>query len=168
MKKYLIKGLLAAVIILVYFTGWRAVREFVTSVSIIPQIEYAMAHCDEYLQYDVVKPTSLRIYQYDWEREEYDVYSYTTPAGFYLLAGLVFIFLLNGTKIYYLLLAGYHAGFWIISTLTLLPGFCIHPVFLHITFLGIQYLTPFVTFMILLLLISPGMKKTFSTPKRQE
>lgn len=164
MNVYLKKGLLAAVIILVYFTAWKAFRGFVTSVSIIPQIEYAIANCDEYLQYDVVKPTSLRIWQYNREREEYDVYSYTTPAGFYLLMGLLVILLLNGTKIYYLLLTGYHAGFWIISTLTIIPGFCIHPVFLHITFLGIKYLTPFVTFMILIMLISPGMKKTFNTP----
>jgi hypothetical protein len=163
MKGYLKKGGVAVLIILIYFTAWRGIRGFVTSTAVIPQIEYAVLHCDEYLQYDVVKPTSLRIWQYNREAQEYNIYSYTTPAGFYLLAGVLVILLLNGTKIYYLLLAGYHGGFWLVSTLTILPGFCIHPLFLHITYLGIKYLTPFVTFMILIMLISPGMKKTFNT-----
>lgn len=162
MKEYLKKGIIILVAILVYFTAWRAIRSFVTAVSIIPQIEYAISSCNEYLQYEQVKPTSLRIYLYDWERKVYDVYSYTTPAGFYLLAGLLILIWFNSSSMYYLFLVGYHMVFWVLSTVTLLPGLCVHPVFLHLTFLGIQYLNSFITFAILIILISPGMRKTFS------
>lgn len=153
------RGLISIVIILIYFTGWKGIRGFVTSGLVVPQIEYAITSCDETIAYNQSKSTSLFIYLLDREKNEYETFGYVSPAGFYLLFGLVFIVLMGGGKFYYYSLFGFHGLFWALSTATILPGLCYHPVFLHFTFVGIKYFTPFFTFLILILLISPRLKR---------
>lgn len=158
--------LISLLIVLVYFTIWKEIREYVTSNMIVPQIEYAISNCDDTIAFDESKSTSLFIHLLDRERNEYDTYGYISPAGFYLLFGLVFIVILGGSRFYYYLLSGFHAFFWILSSVTILPGLCYHPLFLHLTFAGIKYFTPFVTFLILILLISPNLKRRFGNPEK--
>lgn len=163
MNKYLKRGLISIVIVFIYFTAWRNFRSFVTSSAVIPQIEYAILNCDDTIAYDEAsKSTSLFIYLLDKESNEYETYGYVTPAGFYLLFGLVFIVLFGGGRFYYYLLFGFHGLFWILSVASMFPALCYHSAFLHLTVLGIKYLTPFITFLILILLISPGLKERLS------
>lgn len=164
MNIYVKRVLICLVIILVYFTIWRSVRVFVTTHAIIPQIEYATTNCDETIAYERSKSTSVFIYLVDREKNEYETFGYVSPAGFYLMFGLVFIILLGGGRFYSYLLVGYHGLFWVLSVAFILPGLCYHPVFLHLTVLGIKYFTPFITFLILILLVSPDLKKKLDVP----
>ena len=166
MNVYLKRILISLAIIIIYFTAWRSVRRFVTSQAIIPQIEYAISSCDETIAYDQSKSTSLFIYILDHEKNEYETFGYVSPAGFYLLFGLIVIVLMGGDRFYYSLLLGFHAIFWILSTITISPGLCTHSAFLHITVVGIKYFTPFVTYLILILLISPGLKRRFDVQNK--
>ncbi|WP_234571636.1 hypothetical protein [Rhodohalobacter sp. 614A] len=159
MNQYVKRGLISIFIVVIYFTAWKGIRSFVTSTTIIPQIEYAISNCDDTIAYErSAKSTSLFIYLLDREANEYETYGYVTPAGFYLLFGLIFIVLLGGGRFYYYLLFGFHALFWILSTAAIFPALCYHSAFLHFTVLGIKYFTPFITFLILILLISPDLK----------
>lgn len=159
MNIYVKRVLISLTLILVYFTLWKSVRSFVTTNAIIPQIEYAAANCDETITYERSKSTSVFIYLLDREKNEYESFGYVSPAGFYLMFGLVFIVMLGGGRFYYSLLFGYHGLFWMLSIAVMLPGLCYHPVFLHLVVLGIKYFSPFITFLILILLVSPDLKK---------
>lgn len=166
MNFYIKRVLISLLIVAAYFTVWRTVRGFVTSEAIIPQIEYAISTCDDTIAYDQSKSTSLFIYLLDRGKNEYETFGYVSPAGFYLLFGVLVIVLMGGGKFYYYLLFGFHALFWILSTATILPGLCSTPVFLHITVAGIKYFTPFITYLILILLISPNLKKRLNVQSR--
>jgi len=144
---------------LLYFFIWRDVRGIVTQYIVLPQIEYAQEHCSDVIHFDVIKPTSLRIHLLDEKIDEYYTFSYTAPAGFYLLMGLVLVILLNGRKIHFQLLLGFHFVFWILSTVSIYPGLCVHSFFMHFTNLGIKYFTPFVTFIVIILVVSPKFRK---------
>lgn len=159
MKTYLTRALLILIVILIYFFMWRDVRGLVTQYVVVPQIEYSQTNCDQIIHYDIHKPTSLRIHLYDYEIEDYVTFSYTTPAGFYLLMGLVFIIFLNGYKIHYQLLIGFHFIFWFLSSISIYPGLCLNMIFLHFTNLGIKYFTPFATFIIIIMILSPHLQK---------
>lgn len=164
MNVYIKKILIFFLVIIAYFTIWKSIRGFVTSQMVEPQIEYAISNCDNTIAYDRLKSTSLQIHLLDKEKNEYETYGYTAPAGFYLLFGLVFIVLLGGSRFYYYLLIGFHSLFWFLSTITIIPGLCYHSAFIHFTFAGIKYITPFVTFLILILLISPNLKERLDVP----
>ncbi len=168
MKILLKRILYTAGIVLFYFTVWSGVRGFVTTYTVLPQVEFAKEYCGKTIYVDQNRPTSSIIHVYNDRSLEYDTIYYTTPAGFYLLFGLVFVVLVGGGIIYYKILLGYHLGFWAISILTMTPGFCIHPVFLHISNLGIIYLTPFVTFLVIIFLMSPKLVEKFKDPSRQK
>lgn len=165
MKTMAKRLLVVLLIVLIYFTVWRGVRGFVTQSVIIPQIEYAISHCDDTIHYHPERSTSVYIHLLNAEQTEYETFGYISPGGFYLLFGLVFIVLLGGGKIYYLLLFGYHLAFWILSTASILPGLCWHRAFIHVTFAGITYFTPFVTFLIIILMISPKLVSRFRLEK---
>lgn len=159
MNRYLKRGLISLLVIIVYFTVWKEIRGFVTSLAIVPQIEYAITSCDDTIEYNrTPKSTSIFIYLPDREQNEYERYGYVAPAGFYLLFGLVFIVMAGGAKLTYYLLFGFHGIFWILSSILILPGLCIHPLFLHLAVIGSKYFTPFITFMILILLVSPDLR----------
>lgn len=167
MNVYLKRALISLLIVVAYFTIWRMVRGFVTSHAVIPQIEYAISTCDDTISYEQSKSTSLFIYLLDREKNEYETFGYVSPAGFYLLFGLVIIVVMGGGRFYYFLLLSFHALFWILSTATILPGLCSTPVFLHITVAGIKYITPFITYLILILLISPNLRKKLNVQSRK-
>lgn len=159
MNVYIKRVFICALIVVAYFTLWKSVRGLVTTHIVVPQIEYAISNCDETIAYDQLKSTSLLIHILDREKNEYVTHGYTAPAGFYLLFGLVFIILSGGDKLYYYLLLGFHIVFWLISSATVWFGLCYESLFIHFTFAGIKYLTPFFTFLILILLISPNLQK---------
>ena len=159
MKVYLKRAIISIIIVVAYFAIWKSVRGLVTTEVVVPQIEYAITNCDDTIAFDQLKPTSLLIHVLDHEENEYVTYGYTAPAGFYFLFGLVFIVLLGGNKIYYYLHFGFHGLFWIFSTATIIPGLCYQSIFFHLTYSGIKYFTPFFTFLILILMISPNLKK---------
>ena len=157
--------LIICLIVLIYFTIWRSVRGFVTQNAVVPQIEYAIANCDETISYQQSRATSLYLFLLDREKNEYETFGYVSPAGFYLLFGLLFIVMMGGSRIFYFFLFGFHFLFWILSTATILPGLCFHRIFLHITFAGVSYFTPFFTFLIIILLISPKLLHKFGLEK---
>lgn len=160
MITYVKRGLVSLLIVIIYFTAWKELRAYVTSVTIVPQIEYAIEKCDDAIAFDYAsKSTSLYIYFLDRQQNEYVTFGYVTPAGFYLLFGLVFIVLAGGGALYYYILAGFHGIFWLLSSILILPGLCLHPLLLHLAVVGIKYFSPFITFLILILLISPDMRK---------
>lgn len=161
MKVYAKRILIALLIVITYFTVWKSIRGFVTSELVIPQIEYAITNCDETIAFDRSKSTSLTIHLLDKEANKYETYAYISPGGFYLLFGLVFIVLLGGNRFYYYSLIGFHVLFLLFSTATIVPGLCYQSLFIHTTFAGIKYVTKFVTFFILILLVSPNLKKRF-------
>lgn len=159
MNEYIKRFLISILIVVIYFTVWKNFRGIVTTEIVVPQMEYAIKNCDDTIAFDQLKPTSLLIHLLDLEKNEYVTYGYTAPAGFYLLFGLIFIVLFGGERLYYYLHLGFHGLFWIYSTATIIPGLCYQPLFIHLTFAGIKYLTPFFTFLILILLISPNLQK---------
>ncbi len=154
------------VLVALYFTVWSSVRGAVTTYTVLPQIELAKEYCNKTIYFEQSRPTSTVIHVYSERKLEYDTVYYTTPAGFYLLFGLIFILLFGAGTIYYKALLGYHLGFWVLSILVMLPGFCIHPIFLHLSGLGIAYLTPFVTFAIIIFLLSPNLSANFKKIKQ--
>jgi len=168
MKTALQRALIILFIILIYFTVWHGFRGLITQHVIIPQIEYAISHCDDSIHYHPHRSTSLYIHLLNSEQTEYETFGYVSPGGFYLLFGLFFIVLLGGGKLYYILLIGYHLIFWILSTATILPGLCWHRAFIHFTFLGTTYFTPFVTFLIIILLISPKLMIQLNLKNRRD
>ena len=161
MQTVLKRILFVVLLTLFYFTVWSSVRGLVTTYTVLPQVELAKEHCNKTIYVDQSRPTSTIIHVYNERNEKYDSIYYTTPAGFYLLFGLVFVILLGGASVYYKTLLGYHLGFWVLSIISMMPGFCIHPVFFHVSNLGIIYLTPFVTFLVIIFLISPKLLAAF-------
>ncbi|TVR16952.1 MAG: hypothetical protein EA391_06245 [Balneolaceae bacterium] len=168
MKTVLKRTLYVVVLTLFYFTVWSSVRGWVTTYTVLPQVELAKEYCNKTIYVDQNRPTSTIIHVYNERNEQYDTIYYTTPAGFYLLFGLVFVILFGGAAIYYKVLLGYHLGFWILSIISMMPGFCIHPLFFHVSNLGIIYLTPFVTFLVIIFLMSPKLLTAFKISDQQK
>lgn len=159
MKSLLKKLAFILLIVAVYFAIWRDFRGLVTTYTVLPQIEYSIQNCDQYSYIDQEKSTSFDLYVYDSLTEEYDYFRYTTPAGFYFLFGLVMIVLLQARKIHYQLMTGFHLTLWFITILIFLPALCLYPPLLHFNTIAIKYITPFITFLIITMVLSPKFQK---------
>lgn len=141
------------VVVLFYFLVWNEIRGAFTTYLMIPQVELAAAHCTNPVGYEVASDTAITIFHGDTH------YRFNAPAGFYFLFAMIFIVMLNGKNKYYRLIIGYHLVFAMLSLLTFYPGLCYMPVFLHLSAIGNSYFTPFFTFFVLILLISPRLNK---------
>ncbi|MCC5940159.1 MAG: hypothetical protein JJU37_01345 [Balneolaceae bacterium] len=168
MKSILIKAGIITLVVLFYFTVWSEIRGMVTAYAFIPQIEYVIENCNEYVYYTERKPTSLLIQVYHEGINDYVDFSYTTPAGFYLLMGLVILIMFNGKKFHYYLLAGLHLILWVISLSVLIPGLCVHLLFMNIMDISIKYFTPFGTFIIIIMVLTPGFLNKLSVHSKKD
>jgi len=151
--------LFSVVLIAIFFLVWRDFRVLVLQSVTIPIIEYAQDSCEGTVHYQRSKDTSIFIFIYDFEREEYDRFAYNSPAGFYFLLGLLIIVLFNGSAFHYKVWAYFHFPFWFLTIPFTWLGSCYNNYFLHLNYLGIRYVTPFITFLILALLISPNLRQ---------
>lgn len=154
--------LVTAIIVLIYFSVWRDIRGMIMENVIIPQVDYAIAHCDDTIRYHQNRSTSVHIFILDTGKEKYNDYSFVSPTGFFFLAGLVFIVLMGGGGFYYMLLCGYHLLIWIFSAALFLPALCNFRFILYLIIGAGEYFTPFVTMFIALILVSPSFRKKFS------
>ena len=163
LKQILIRTGLLLLLVLIYFGIWRDVRGLLTVYAVIPQVEFAATHCNEYIFLTERSNTSLIIQVFEERINDYRDFSYTAPAGFYLLFGLAALILIGAKKVHYYLLAGFHALLWAVVLLVILPGLCFHLLFLNIIDLSIKYLTPFGTFVIIIMAITPGFMEKLSS-----
>lgn len=155
MKSLLKKFFFILVIVAVYFALWRDFRAMVTTYTVLPQIEYSIQNCEKYSHVDQDKSTSFDLYVYNSLTEEYDYFRYTTPAGFYFLFGMVMIVILKSSKIHYQLMVGLHVLLWLFTILIFLPALCLYPPLLHFNTIAIKYISPFLTFLIITMVLSP-------------
>ena len=153
------RGLLSVLVFVLFFLVWRDLRAFVLTHVTIPIVEYTQENCDTTVYYHRNKDTTIHIYLYDYEREEYEMFDYNSPAGFYFLLGLLIIILLNGNVFHYKIWAYFHFPFWFVTIPFIWLGTCYSDYFLHFNYLGIRYVTPFITFLLLALLISPNLRQ---------
>ena len=159
LKNLAIKFTLIVITVILFVTVWRDLRVAVLDFATVPLIENAQQNCENTIYLQRSKDTSIFIFIYDFGAEEYERFGYNSPGGFYFVAGLLIIILLNGNSLHYKIWAGFHFPFWLLTIPFNWLGSCYSTYFLHFNHYGIRYATPFITFLILALIISPKLKE---------
>jgi hypothetical protein len=144
-----------------YFFGWKSVRSAITSGLVVPQITYASEHCDDGITFERASSTAVVIFRTDSAGEPVS-YRLNAPAGFYLLLGMVLLILAKAKRMWFFMIAGYHALFTVLTVSTVAFGLCYFPLLLHLSSAGNSYFTPFFTFFVLLNVLFPQFRQAIS------